>query len=81
MTWRVIDIEDEVWHVQAAAERRPDERLWQLTLSFRCYHGDRKSSAFWAPYPIETRSKTSLFALADRIQDAELREVLEQHTP
>ncbi len=81
MTWRVTDIEDEVWPVHAAAGRPPDERRWQLTLSFRCYHGDRKSSAFWAPYPIESRSKTSLFALADRIQDDELREVLEQHTP
>ena len=81
MAWRVIDIEDEVWHVQAAAERRPDERLWQLTLSFRCYHGDRKSSAFWATYPLESRSKSSLFVLADRIKDDELREVLAQHTP
>ena len=81
MAWRVIDTEDEVWHVQAAAERRVDEKLWQLTLSFRCYGGDRKSSAFWAPYPLESGSKSSLFALADRIQDDELRDVLAQHSP
>ncbi len=81
MTWRVIDIEDEVWHVQAAAERRADEKLWQLTLSFRCQDGGRKSRAFWATYPLESGSKTSLFALADRIRDAELREVLAQHSP
>ncbi len=81
MAWRVIDIEDEVWHVQAAAERRPDGTRWHLTLSFRCYQGDRKSNAFWATYPLESGSKTSLFALADRIRDDELREVLAQHNP
>ena len=81
MAWRVIDTQGEVWHVQAAAERRADKKLWQLTLSFRCYGGDRKSSAFWATYPLESRSKSSLFALADRIQDDELREVLAQHSP
>ena len=81
MAWRVIDTEDEVWHVHAAAERRADKKLWQLTLSFRCYDGGRKSSAFWATYPLESGSKTSLFALADRIRDAELKELLAQHTP
>ena len=80
MAWRVIDTEDEVWHVQAAAERHADEKLWQLTLSFRCYDGFRKSNAFWAPYPLESGSKSSLFALAERIQDAELREVLAKHS-
>lgn len=80
MAWRVIDTEDEVWHVQAAAERQPDEKLWQLTLSFRCYDGNRKSKAFWASYPIESQSKSSVFALADRIQDDELREVLAKHS-
>ena len=80
MAWRVIDTEDEVWHVQAAAERHSDEKLWQLTLSFRCYDGCRKSNAFWAPYPLESGSKSSLFALAERIQDAELREVLAKHS-
>ena len=80
MAWRVIDTEDEVWHVQAAAERHADERLWQLALSFRCYGGNRKSAAFWASYPIESGSKSSLFALADRIQDDELRDVLARHS-
>ena len=79
MAWRIIDTEDEVWHVQAAAERHADEKLWQLALSFRCYDGNRKSTAFWASYPIESGSKSSLFALADRIQDDELRNVLANH--
>lgn len=80
MAWRVIDTDDEVWHVQAAAERHADEKLWQLTLSFRCCDGSRKSNSFWAPYPLESGSKSSLFALAERIQDAELREVLAKHS-
>ena len=80
MAWRVIDTEDEVWHVQAAAARHPDEKLWQLTLSCRCYDGNRKSKAFWASYPIESQSKSSVFALADRIQDDELRDVLAKHS-
>ena len=80
MAWRVIDTKDEVWHVQAAAERHVDEKLWQLSLSFRCYDGDRKSTAFWASYPIESRSKSSLFALADRIPDNQLRDVLSKHS-
>ena len=79
MAWRVLDTGGEVWHVQAAAERRPESSNWQLTLSFRCCDGERKSSAFWAPYPIESDSKSSLFAQADRIKDQDLREVLASH--
>ncbi len=80
MVWRVIDTEDEVWHVQAAAERRPAEHTWQLSLSFRCQEGaGKKARAFWAAYPLESGSKTLLFRLADRIRDDELRELLQQH--
>ena len=79
MAWRTIETEDEVWNVQAAAERRSDVNLWQLSLSFRCQDGERKSSSFWATYPLESVSKSSLFALADRIEDAELRRVLDEH--
>lgn len=79
MVWRVIDTDDEVWHVQAAAERHSDEKLWQLALSFRCQNGSRKSRAFWTQFPLESRSKTSLFALADRIKDDELRQVLAEY--
>ena len=80
MVWRVIDTKDELWHVQAAAERHANEKLWQLALSFRCYDGNRKSKAFWASYPLESGSKSSLFALAEMIQDDELREVLAKHS-
>ncbi len=79
MVWRVIDTEDEVWHVQAAAERRPDDHTWQLSLSFRCQQGGGKARAFWTAYPLESGSKTLLFRLADRIRDDELRQVLQRH--
>ena len=79
MAWRIIDAEDEVWFVMAAAERRADEHQWQLTLRFRCKQGGRDSDAFWAQFPLESGSKTSLFAQADRIRDDELRQVIAAH--
>lgn len=79
MAWRVIATEGEVWHVQAAAERRANVQLWQLMLSFRAASTGREPRTFWAPYPLESVSKSSLFLQADRITDEALREVLEQH--
>lgn len=79
MAWRVIATDGEVWHVQAAAERRANTQLWQLTLSFRTTGTERQPRKFWAPYPLESVSKSSLFLQADRITDEALREVLEQH--
>jgi len=79
MAWRVIASGGEVWHVQAAAERRANARLWQLMLAFRAADRSRPTRAFWAPYPIESVSKSSLFLQADRIPDEALREVLVQH--
>lgn len=79
MAWRVIATDGEVWHVQAAAERRANTQLWQLTLSFRTAGTERQPRTFWAPYPLESVSKSSLFLQADRITDEALREVLEQH--
>lgn len=79
MAWRVIATGEEVWHVHPAAERRANARLWQLMLSFRAVEGNRQPRTFWAPYPIESVSKSSLFLQADRITDEALREVLTQH--
>jgi hypothetical protein len=79
MAWRVIATNNEVWHVQAAAERRANGQLWQLMLSFRTTETDCPRKNFWAPYPLECVSKSSLFLQADRITDEALREVLEQH--
>jgi hypothetical protein len=79
MAWRVIDANDEVWFVMAAAERHYDESQWQLTLRFRCKDDDRNRGAFWVQFPLESGSKSSLFALADRISDDELRQLLTEH--
>ena len=77
MAWRVIDAAGEKWNVQPAAERRANSQLWQLILSFRASSPERR--AFWAPFPVESMSKSSLFYQADRIPDDKLREVITQH--
>lgn len=79
MAWRVLATDGEVWHVRAAAERRASERVWQLMLSFRSADENSDQRAFWAPYPLEAASKSSLFVQADRISDDELHKVLVQH--
>jgi len=78
MAWRVIDAAGQVWHVQPAAERRANA-LWQLIISFRATKPERERKAFWAPFPIEAVSKSSLFHQAERITDDALREVIVQH--
>jgi hypothetical protein len=77
MAWRVVDAAGEKWNVQPAAERRANAALWQLILSFRAASPERRT--FWAPFPIESMSKSSLFTQADRITDDTLREVITQH--
>lgn len=79
MAWRVIDADGDTWLVQPAAEMRHDVRVWQLTLSFRARSKHREPRAFWATYPIESSSKSSLFQAADRLSDEALREILVQH--
>jgi len=79
MAWRVIDAAGEVWHVQPAAERRANAQFWQLVLSFRAANAGPDRRAFWAPFPIESMSKSSLFNQAERIQDDELRQLIAQH--
>ncbi len=79
MAWRVLDTGDEVWHVQAAAEMRADVKVWHLVLSFRSKQTKREPRAFWAPYPLEASSKSSLFQAADRLPDEAIREILSQH--
>ena len=78
MSWRVIAHGDEVWHVDAVAERRANTSAWQLVLSFRAASesvpGRRRS--FWTPYPLEATSKSSLFIQAERISDAAIVQVL-----
>ncbi len=53
--------------------------MWQLTLSFRVTNSEREPRAFWASYPLESSSKSSLFQAADRLSNDALKEVLVQH--
>lgn len=39
MPWRVIALGDQVWHVDALAERPANTDAWQLVLSFRAAAG------------------------------------------
>ena len=79
MAWRVLDNGDQVCHVQPAAEMRANVNLWQLVLSFRSKQAASEPRAFWAAFPLESSSKSSLFQAADRLSDDAIREVLVQH--
>ena len=75
MPWRVIAHDNQVWHVDAVAERRAHTQAWQLVLSFRAA-GDQGIRSFWTLYPLEATSKSSLFIQAERIPDAALAQLL-----
>ncbi len=79
MAWRVIDADGEVWHVDPAAEMRANVKMWQLMLSFRAKNAEREPRRFWAPYPLESSSKSSLFKAADRLSNEAIKEVLSEH--
>ena len=84
MPWRVIALGDQVWHVDALAQRPPNTDAWHLVLSFRAAAGGPGAGvgvgkrSFWTPYPLEATSKSSLFVQAERIPDAALSQLLSQ---
>jgi hypothetical protein len=78
LAWRVIAHGDEVWHVDALAERRAHTEAWQLVLTFRAASERLRTSSFWAPFPLEATSKSSLFIQAERIRDRDLSRLLEE---
>jgi hypothetical protein len=78
LAWRVIAHGDEVWHVDALAERRAHTEAWQLVLTFRAASEPLRTTSFWAPYPLEATSKSSLFIQAERIRDRDLSRLLEE---
>jgi len=83
MSWRVIAHGDEVWHVDAVAERRANTAAWQLVLSFRAASaggGREGRGSFWTPYPLEATSKSALFIQAERISDSALTKLLAERT-
>ena len=67
---------DQVWHVDAVAERPANTAAWQLVLSFRAASERTRGRAFWRLYPLEATSKTSLLMQAARIPDTALTEFL-----
>src|SRR5260370_41280157 len=75
MPWRVIAHGDQVWHVDALAERPANTEAWQLGLSFRSA-SERPGRAFWTPYPLEAASKSSLVIQAARIPAPALSQLL-----
>ena len=76
MSWRVIAHGDQVWHVDAVAERHANTAAWQLVLTFRVASQPGGRQSFWMPYPLEATSKSSLFIQAERIPDAALSQLL-----
>ncbi len=78
MAWRKIDQDGVTWHVQAAAEWKANAKYWRLMLSFRPADTEPKRRAIWAPAPIESDSKSSLFQEAERLTDETLKEMLVQ---
>lgn len=81
MPWRIIKHADQTWHVQPAAERRAHQSLWQLILSFRAVGMGGARRVFWAEFPLESTSKSSLFMQAEKISDQALHELLSEHQP
>src|SRR5205807_9565576 len=75
MPWRVIAHGDQVWHVDALAERPANTEAWQLVLSFRSA-SERSGRSFWTLYPLEATSKSSLFIQAERIPDTAIPQPL-----
>jgi hypothetical protein len=76
MPWRVIAHDNQVWHVDAVAERRAHTQAWQLVLSFRAATDRVRGRSFWTLYPLEATSKSSLFIQAERIPDTALTQLL-----
>ena len=76
MPWRVIAHGNEVWHVDAVAEKRAHTEAWQLVLSFRAASEPGRRQSFWTPYPLEATTKSALFIQAERIPNAALSQVL-----
>ena len=53
MPWRVIAHADQVWHVEAVAERRPHTQAWQLVLTFRAATERPRGRSMWTLFLAE----------------------------
>jgi hypothetical protein len=77
MSWRVVEHGDTTWKVSFAAERTANTTRWRLVLSFRA--AEPEARAFWAPYPLESASRSVLYSQADRIPAERLTAILSEH--
>jgi len=77
MAWRVVEFADTQWSVSAAVERRPHKSYYRLVLGFRSSGPD--ATSVWAPYPLESDSKSCLFAEAERLSTDRLAALLAEH--
>ncbi|MGE0443417.1 MAG: hypothetical protein AB7L66_11770 [Gemmatimonadales bacterium] len=77
MAWRVLEVGDDVWNVSMAAERRANSDQWELVLSFRS--SGPTPRRFWAPVDMQSSSKATIYAQAEKLSDRELIELLNDH--
>ncbi|MBL8985954.1 MAG: hypothetical protein JNJ80_06775 [Gemmatimonadetes bacterium] len=77
MAWRVIEVGGEVWNISIAAERRANSDQWELVLSFRSAGPNPRR--FWAPVPMQSTSKATIYSQAEKLSDRELVELLNEH--
>lgn len=77
MAWRVLEVGGETWNISMAAERRANSDQWGLVLSFRS--GGPSPKRFWAPVAVQSSSKATLYAQAEKLSDRELRDLLAEH--
>ena len=78
MAWREVTLGDTRWNVSLVAERVSPASRWRLMLSFR--PSSRERRPVWAPYPLESSSRSALFTLADRIPNDTLAALLAQRS-
>ncbi len=77
MAWRVLETGDETWNISIAAERRANSNQWGLVLSFRS--AGPTPRRFWAPVPIQSSSKATIYTQAEKLSDRDLVELINEH--
>jgi hypothetical protein len=74
MAWREVTLGETRWNVSAIAERTAKLKTWRLVLTFRPAASPR--APIRALYPLESVSRSALFAQADRIPDDKIAALL-----
>jgi len=74
MAWREVLVGDTRWNVSPVAERTAHDRCWRLVLACRPIAPARHS--VWAPTPMQSDSRSALFAEADRMSDEHIASML-----